>query len=33
MYENTTGMMDISGQADFMKGFLNQMKEAGGCWF
>lgn len=27
LYENTANVMDISGQADFIKGFLNQMKE------
>jgi len=27
MYENTANVMDVSGQADFMKGFLDQMKE------
>lgn len=27
MYENTANIMDISGQAEFIKGFLNQMKE------
>ena len=27
MYENTANAMDLSGQADFMKGFLDQMKE------
>jgi hypothetical protein len=27
MYENTANAMDLSGQADFMKGFLDQVKE------
>lgn len=27
LYETTANVMDISGQADFIKGFLNQMKE------